>query len=96
LLFIRLCYLQKTSKTNSHPEPVQIAVAGLTHDHVHWIFGRDNIGDIEIVGSMNPMRIFGSDTKTGTIWIDTLHFTELEAMLDKIAPGGSYSIRFNL
>ena len=31
-------------------KPLRIAVAGLTHTHVHWILGREDIGDIEIVG----------------------------------------------
>ena len=29
---------------------IRIVVAGLTHTHVHWILGRPDRGDIEIVG----------------------------------------------
>ena len=29
---------------------VKIAVVGLTHSHVHWILGREDVGDVEIVG----------------------------------------------
>ena len=35
-------------------EPLKIAVIGLTHTHVHWILGRPEIGDIEIVGIVEP------------------------------------------
>lgn len=30
--------------------PLKVAVIGLTHTHVHWILGREDRGDIEIVG----------------------------------------------
>lgn len=36
--------------------PVKIAVIGLTHTHVHWILGRPDRGDIEIVGIVEPNR----------------------------------------
>ena len=37
-------------------DPVKLAVVGLTHSHVHWILGRENKGDIEIVGVVEPNR----------------------------------------
>ncbi len=37
-------------------EPLKIAVIGLTHTHVHWILGRPNRGDIQIVGIVEPNR----------------------------------------
>lgn len=30
--------------------PVKIGIIGLSHSHVHWILGRANVGDFEIVG----------------------------------------------
>jgi len=36
--------------------PVRIGVVGLVHDHVHWILGREERGDIEIVGIAEPNR----------------------------------------
>ncbi|AEL25278.1 Gfo/Idh/MocA family protein [Cyclobacterium marinum] len=33
---------------------VKIAVVGLTHSHVHWILGREGVGDVEIVGIVEP------------------------------------------
>ena len=35
---------------------LRVGVVGLVHDHVHWILGRDKIGDIEIVGIVEPNR----------------------------------------
>ena len=37
-------------------EPLKIGVVGLVHTHVHWILGREKIGDIEIVGIVEPNR----------------------------------------
>ena len=34
--------------------PLKIGVVGLTHTHVHWILGREDIGDIQIVGIVEP------------------------------------------
>ncbi|PWD98505.1 Gfo/Idh/MocA family protein [Marinilabilia rubra] len=35
-------------------QPVKIGIAGLTHSHVHWIFGSEKRGEIEIVGIAEP------------------------------------------
>ncbi len=36
--------------------PLKIGVVGLTHTHVHWILGREDIGDIVIVAIVEPNR----------------------------------------
>lgn len=41
-------------KVSSEPEPLPVAVIGLSHDHVHWILGRPERGDIKIVGIVEP------------------------------------------
>ncbi|MCH4822077.1 Gfo/Idh/MocA family oxidoreductase [Gramella lutea] len=35
-------------------DPLKLGVIGLTHTHVHWILGREDIGDVEIVGIVEP------------------------------------------
>ncbi len=35
-------------------EKLKIGIVGLVHTHVHWILGREDIGDIEIVGIAEP------------------------------------------
>ena len=42
--------------TAPEPEPVRIGVVGLVHSHVHWILGREDLGDIQIVGIAEPNR----------------------------------------
>ncbi|MGI9544425.1 MAG: Gfo/Idh/MocA family protein [Cyclobacteriaceae bacterium] len=52
-----LPFLSSAQKTiQKQPPPLKVGVVGLVHDHVHWILGRENIGDIEIVGIVEPNR----------------------------------------
>ncbi|SFE44756.1 Gfo/Idh/MocA family protein [Sunxiuqinia elliptica] len=37
-------------------EPLKVGVIGLTHSHVHWIFGSEKQGDIQIIGIVEPNR----------------------------------------
>ncbi len=57
--FILVCLtfaLMPATTLFSQTEPLKIGVAGLSHSHVHGILGRENIGDIEIVGIAEPNR----------------------------------------
>jgi len=40
----------------SQKEPLKVGVVGLTHTHVHWILGREDREDIQIVGIVEPNR----------------------------------------
>lgn len=42
--------------TAQNDEPLKVGVVGLTHTHVHWILGREDRGDLEIVGIVEPNR----------------------------------------
>lgn len=55
LLFFSLLSLFHM-KAQNNTTPVKVAVIGLTHTHVHWILGREDRGDIEIVGIVEPNR----------------------------------------
>lgn len=37
-------------------KPLRVGVVGLVHTHVHWILGREDRGDIRIVGIVEPNR----------------------------------------
>lgn len=54
-LFILLMNLIITTvKGQESKEPLKVGVIGLTHTHVHWIFGSEPRGDIKIVGIVEP------------------------------------------
>lgn len=37
-------------------KPIKIGIIGLTHSHVHQILGREDLGDIQIVGIVEPNK----------------------------------------
>ncbi|MBT8178952.1 MAG: Gfo/Idh/MocA family oxidoreductase [Eudoraea sp.] len=43
-------------QVKSDKKPLRVGVVGLVHTHVHWILGREDRGDIEIVGIVEPNR----------------------------------------
>jgi predicted dehydrogenase len=51
-----LCFLSLTTITAQVKQPVRIAIAGLTHAHVHWLLGRAERGDVKLVGIAEPNR----------------------------------------
>lgn len=68
--------------------PVRLAVAGITHGHSDWIYNRKLKGDIEIVGiyETNTERV--REFRERYQLPDTLFYTNLEQMLDKVQPEG--------
>ncbi len=65
---------------------MRVAVVGLVHDHVNWILGRENRGDIEIVGIAESNRtVAESLSKRYGFKIDIV-FNSIEEMLDKTKP----------
>lgn len=72
----------------SQPDnPVRIAVAGLSHDHVHWLFGRDNnINDVEITGIYEPDERLWQRYKEMYDLDANLHYTNLGQMLNHTQP----------
>lgn len=69
-------------------EPVRIAVAGLTHGHVHWVFGRLDVSDIEVVGIYEPNRELWERFKNSYNLDEALYFDDLGEMLDTTRPEG--------
>ena len=74
-------------KANSQQkEPVRIGIAGLTHTHVHWLLGREERDDIEIVG------ISESNMELAKRYMDQyemplqLVYTSLDEMIEKSNP----------
>ena len=73
---------------NTKTEPVRIAVAGLSHDHIHWIFGREDTGEIEIVGIYESNQKLQKRYATEYNLPDSLFFDDLSLMLDEVRPEG--------
>ena len=57
ILFASLLSAQSpTAELSKIEQPLRVGVIGLVHTHVHWILGREERGDIEIVGIVEPNR----------------------------------------
>lgn len=81
-----LCLLAFLSIQSMAQAPLKVAVAGLSHGHVGWIFNRSDKKDIELVGiyETNPDLINQFMTKYK---LDKrLFFTDLNKMLDEAKP----------
>ncbi len=48
--------VEDTVSGQGKAKPLRVGVVGLVHTHVHWILGREDRGDIEIVGIVEPNR----------------------------------------
>jgi predicted dehydrogenase len=66
--------------------PVKVAVIGLTHTHVHWLLGRENRGDIEIVAIVEPNRALAEKYSKQHGFSMNIVFNTMEEMLTKVKP----------
>lgn len=65
---------------------IKIGVIGLTHTHVHWILGREDRGDIEIVGIVEPNLDLAQRYAEQHGYSMDLVFASSEEMLAKVRP----------
>ncbi len=66
--------------------PLRVGVVGLVHTHVHWILGREPVGDIEIVGIVEPNRALAEQYAEQHGYSMDIVFDDLESMLDATRP----------
>lgn len=69
-------------------DPVRIAVAGLTHGHVHWVFGGLDVSEVDVVGVYEPNRELWERFKNSYNLDESLYYDDLDAMLDATQPEG--------
>lgn len=82
ILFLLLPQLTKAQTS----EPLRVGVVGLVHTHVHWILGRPDRGDIEIVGIVEPNRDLAEQYAQQHGYSMDLVFDTIEEMLDATHP----------
>lgn len=86
-LTLILCSLLVSLTAIAQPaKPFRIAIAGLTHTHVHWILSRAHDGDIEIVGIAEPNRELAERYLKQHNLPMSLLYSSLTEMLDKTKP----------
>ncbi len=67
-------------------ERLRVGVVGLVHTHVHWILGREDRGDIEIVGIVEPNRDLAQRFAKQHGYSMRMVYDTLEEMLDATSP----------
>ncbi len=77
-----VCIAQNTTPI----KPLRVAVVGLTHDHVHWILGRGNKDDIELVGIAEPNKDLAERYSKRHGYSMDLVFSSMEEMITKTKP----------
>lgn len=66
--------------------PVKVAVAGLTHGHVDWIFNKENEKDIVLVGIYEPDNALAKKYAERYNLDNNIFYTNLGEMLEKVKP----------
>jgi predicted dehydrogenase len=67
-------------------EPLRVGVAGLTHSHVHWILGRPDRGDIQLVGIAEPNKALAERFLKQHGLPMSLWYSTIEEMIEKTRP----------
>lgn len=67
-------------------KPLRVGVVGLVHTHVHWILGRPDRGDIEIVGIAEPNRELAERYAKQHGYSMDIVYPSIEEMLEKTKP----------
>ena len=89
ILAVILAALCGSSCAQAQPSPVKplrLAIAGLTHAHVHGILRRPDRGDIQIVGIQEPNPKLVERYAKQHGFRDEIVFPDLEKMLDTVRP----------
>jgi len=73
-------------KVEAQEAPLKVAVIGLTHTHVHWILGRPDQGDIEIVGIVEPNRDLAQRYATQHGYSMDLVFDDMKQLMANTQP----------
>lgn len=84
LVIVILSALLTTS--GSAQTPIRLAIAGLSHGHVGWVFNRAGKKDVELVGIYEPNQELVDRFVTRYKLDKTLFYSDLTKMLDQTKP----------
>jgi len=73
-------------KNYAQDKPLKIGISNLTHTHVHWILGREELGDIQIVGIAEPNRELAKRYSEQHGFPISLVYDSLEEMIERTDP----------
>lgn len=83
---LRLFLLLLATTVVVSAKPLRVGVAGLTHTHVHWLLGRAERGDVEIVGIAEANRDLAQRYLKQHDLPESLLYPTLEQMIANTKP----------
>jgi len=86
LFILTMLPLTSTVYGQEDKEPLKIGVIGLTHTHVHWIFGSEPRGEIEIVGIVEPNQRLAQRYAEQHKFSMELVYDSMDEMFEKVKP----------
>lgn len=86
LLMLVMSLILTNAQCKAPKEPLKVGVVGLTHTHVHWIFGSEPRGDINIVGIVEPNKELAQRYATQYKFSMDLVYPSLKEMLLAVKP----------
>jgi predicted dehydrogenase len=86
LFGVVLCGAYGAHAQQAGPKPLRLAIAGMTHGHVHWILGRPDRGDVQIVGIYETNRELVDRYAKRYGFRADIVFDDLGKMLDAVKP----------
>ena len=86
VLFLVTVTVQAQPESDGPSEPLRVGVVGLVHSHVHWILGREALGDIEITGIAEPNRELAQRFADRYGFSMDMVYDSVEELLDQAQP----------
>ena len=72
--------------STEHKPPLKIAIAGLTHTHVHWLLGRPDRGDVQVVGIVETNKELAQRYAVQHGYRMDIVFNSMQEMIAKTRP----------
>lgn len=73
-------------KAQAQTDPLRLGIVGLTHDHVNWILGRPETGDVKIVGIVETNKELAKSYATRYGFSMDLVYPSMEEMIATAKP----------
>ena len=80
-----------SQNSQSIKKPLRVGIIGLVHTHVHWILGREKLGDIEIVGIAEPNRKLAEAYSKQHGYSMNIVYSSMEEMIEKTKPDAVFA-----
>lgn len=84
-----LLFAQEPARSNTPKaaqKPLRVGVIGLVHTHVHWLLGREDRGDVEIVGIVEPNRVLAQKYSQQHGYSMDIVYSTIEEMVEAQHP----------